>query len=144
MENGVEKRGISSHQHGSGPNGNSPGSPAKPDLYRALVADSDKLDKRNIRDMNLEWITDVKTGAETAYGIGGFQYRIYTTEEFGTCCMYMWPGHFVTAYYDSHDEGKQAMNDHYEALCHVRDESVREMVRENEALKKKLQQQQRA
>ena len=135
MENGVEKRGIVSHHPASVLHGN----PSKPDLYRTLVADAEKLDKRNIQDMNLEWITDVKTGAESAYGVGGFRYRIYTTEEVGTCCMYMWPGHFITTYYDSHEEGKQAMNDHYEALCHIRDESVREVIRENELLKKKLQ-----
>jgi hypothetical protein len=135
MENGLEKRAMSSQHHPLGTNGGA----AKPDIYRALVADSEKLDKRNLRDMSLEWITDVKTGAETAYGVGGFRYRIYTTEEFGTCCMYMWPGHFITTYYDSHEEGKQAMNDHYEALCHIRDESVRDLVKENESLKKKLQ-----
>jgi hypothetical protein len=134
MDNGVEHWGGSHPQNLAAGEGSS-----KPDLYRTIVADAEKTDKKNIRDFSLEWITDVKSGAETAYGVGGFRYRIYTTEEFGTCCMYMWPGHYITTYYDSHEEGKQAMNDHYEALCHIREEGVREMARENEALKKRLQ-----
>ncbi len=133
MENGVEHRGPG-QPSGAGVTGG-----GKPDIYRTIVADSEKPDKKTLRDLSLEWITDMKSGAETAYGVGGFRYRIYTTEEFGTCCMYMWPGHSVTAYYESHDEGKQAMNDHYEALCHIRDEGVREMSKEIESLKKRLQ-----
>lgn len=132
MENGVEHRG--SHIH-SGPD-----NPAfNPDIYQTIVADSEKPDRKILRDLSLDWITDVKSGAETACGVGGFRYRIYTTEEFGTCCMYMWPGHSITTYYDSHEEGKQAMNDHYEALCNIRDESTREFQRENESLKRRLQ-----
>ena len=128
MENGVEHRSASS-----------PNPPQnKPDLYRTLVADAEKSDKKVLRDLSLDWITDVKSGAETAYGIGGFRYRIYTTEEFGTCCMYMWPGHSITTSYGSHEEGKQAMNDHYEALCHIRDEAVKDIMKESEALKKRL------
>lgn len=133
MENGVEQRGAS-HQ-GSSQQANQ----SKPDIYRTIVADSEKPDKKVLRDLSLDWITDVKSGAETAYGVGGFRYRIYTTEEFGTCCMYMWPGHSITTYYDSHDEGKLAMNDHYEALCQIRDEGARELLKENESLKKRLQ-----
>jgi hypothetical protein len=114
------------------------GAPQKPDIYQTLVADTAKPDKKYVKDMNLEWITDAKTGSETAYGIGGFRYRIYTTREFGTACMYMWPGHSITVQYDSHEEGKQAMNDHYEALCHIRDEAVKDIMKENDALKKRL------
>ena len=133
MDNGAENRsGGNSHPS---PNAGQ----AKPDLYRAIVADSEKPDKKTLRDLSLDWITDMKSGAETAYGVGGFRYRIYTTEEFGTCCMYMWPGHSITTYYDSHEEGKLAMNDHYEALCQIREECTRELLKENEALKKRLQ-----
>ena len=133
MDNGVEQRGANH----TGPSAGS--SQAKPDIYRTIVADSDKPEKKILRDLSLDWITDVKSGAETAYGVGGFRYRIYTTEEFGTCCMYMWPGHSVTTYYDSHEEGKLAMNDHYEALCQIRDEGLRECQKENEILKKRIQ-----
>jgi hypothetical protein len=132
MENGVEQR--AGHAHPA-PNGQA----FNPDIYHTIVADSEKPDRKILRDLNLDWVTDVKSGAETAYGVGGFRYRIYTTEEFGTCCMYMWPGHSITTYYDSHEEGKQAMNDHYEALCSIRDESTRELQRENESLKRRLQ-----
>jgi hypothetical protein len=134
MDNGVEQRGAVSHQSPA-----QGGASAKPDIYRTIVADSEKPEKKVLRDLSLDWITDVKSGAETAYGVGGFRYRIYTTEEFGTCCMYMWPGHSITTYYDSHDEGKQAMSDHYEALCNIRDEASRELQKENEALQKRLQ-----
>jgi hypothetical protein len=134
MDNGVERRSAP-------PNQKNPfliSSQSKPDIYRAL-ADSPRPEKKTVRDMSLEWITDANSGAETAYGVGGFRYRIYTTDEFGTVCMYMWPGHFITTNYASHEEGKQAMNDHYEALCHIREESVRELSRENDALKKRVQ-----
>ncbi len=102
-------------------------------------AESIRLEKKIIRDLSLEWITDARTGTETASGIGGFRYRIYTTAELGTCCMYLWPGHFITTHYGCHEEGKQAMNDHYETLCAIRDESTKELLKENEALKKKVQ-----
>ena len=132
MENGVEHRGAG---HSSG----APTGGAKPDIYRAIVADSEKTEKKTLRDLSLDWITDVKSGAETAYGVGGFRYRIYTTEEYGTCCMYMWPGHSITTYYESHEEGKQAMGDHYEALCQIREEATRDLSKEIESLKKKLE-----
>jgi hypothetical protein len=135
MENGVDKR--------TGSSGYKPpsliGASTKPELYRGIADDSAKSERRNIRDTSLEWMTDAKTGAETAYGLGGFRYRIYTTPELGTCCMYMWPGHSITTSYGSHEEGKQAMNDHHEAVWHVRDEAVREYVKENEGLKRRIQ-----
>lgn len=135
MENGVDKRtGVVGHKAPS-----MIGSPAKPDIYRNFVDDAAKSERRNIRDTSLEWITDARTGAETAYGLGGFRYRIYTTPELGTCCMYMWPGHSITTSYGSHEEGKQAMNDHHEAVWHVRDEAIRELYKENEALKRRIQ-----
>jgi hypothetical protein len=134
MENGVEHRGPS-HPLGTSGAGSAP----KPDIYRAIVADAEKYEKKTLRDLSLEWITDVKSGAETAYGVGGFRYRIYTTEEYGTCCMYMWPGHSITTYYESHEEGKQAMSDHYEALCQIREEATRDLSKEVDSLKKRLE-----
>ncbi len=136
MDNGTDKR--------TGPIGqrvpSMMGSQPKSDTYRGYADDAAKTERRNvIRDTSLEWITDLKTGAETAYGLGGFRYRIYTTPEMGTCCMYMWPGHSITTSYGSHEEGKQAMNDHHEAVWHVRDEALRELHKENEALKRRIQ-----
>jgi hypothetical protein len=135
MENGVDKRTASlGHKAPT-----LVASHSKSDPYRSLADDATKSERRNIRDTSLEWITDAKTGAETAYGLGGFRYRIYTTPELGTCCMYMWPGHSITTSYGSHEEGKQAMNDHHEAIWHVRDEALRELQKENEALKRRIQ-----
>jgi hypothetical protein len=135
MENGVDKRAGSAGYRPS----TLVGSHSKPDVYRTMVDDASKSERRNIRDTSLEWITDAKTGAETAYGLGGFRYRIYTTPELGTCCMYMWPGHSITTSYGSHEEGKQAMNDHHEAIWHTRDEALRELHKENEGLKRRIQ-----
>jgi hypothetical protein len=134
MENGTERRATQTTHKIPSMTGGQP----TPEAYRGMV-DTPRPEKKVVRDLSLEWITDAKSGAETAAGIGGFRYRIYTTEELGTCCMYLWPGHFITTHYGCHDEGKQAMNDHYEALCYIREESVRELAKENDALKKRIQ-----